>query len=104
MGAGKSGRSSNAVSKIDTLFKAINAAANAAASGGDASDGNGTASEVSDISLPVPVPVPVPVPLPLPVPVPVHLPLYLTPNQVGDITVEEKEEITKAGIGALDQA
>jgi hypothetical protein len=102
LGEGKSGKSTSAVSKIDTLFKAINAAANAAASGGDASDGNGTASEVSDISLPVPVPVPVPIPLPLPVPVP--LPLHPAPNQVADITVEEKEEITKAGIGALDQA
>ena len=64
LGAGKSGKSSSAVSKIDSLFKALNAAAAASASGG-----NTSSSEIG-----------------------------------ADITVEKKEELTKAGINALDQA
>jgi hypothetical protein len=53
---------------------------------------------------PDPYQYPSPYPYRFPYPYPYPCPFTPTPNQVGDITVEEKEEITKAGIGALDQA
>ena len=48
LGEGKSGKSSSAVGKIDSLFKAINAAVAAGAAG---SDDGGNSSEVGDIAL-----------------------------------------------------
>ena len=101
------------------LFKALNAAASAAASGDGVS--NSTVSLTAsltrgrrhpptpDIRTPTPDPTPTSSPAPTPNPTPTPTlprPLALHPalNQVGDITAEKKEEITKAGIGALDQA
>ena len=57
---GKSGKSGDAVGKIATLFKALNAATTAVPSDGD---GDTNSSEVGDTSV-LPLPVPLPAPLP----------------------------------------